>query len=49
MTYMDRNRAQDLLTAEGLDALVLFQPENFRYATGIAAGVATMWGAPVRP
>lgn len=44
MTYMDRNRVQDLLTAEGLDALVLFQPENFRYATGIAAGVATMWG-----
>src|SRR5690606_19725372 len=44
MTYMDRHRVQELLTAEGLDALVLFQPENFRYATGIAAGVATMWG-----
>lgn len=44
MTYMDRHRVQDLLTAEGLDALVLFQPENFRYAIGIAAGVATMWG-----
>lgn len=44
MTYMDRHRVQELLTAEGLDALVLFQPENFRYATGVAAGVATMWG-----
>ncbi|ERM00393.1 hypothetical protein Q644_05080 [Brucella intermedia 229E] len=44
MSYMDRHRAQELLTAEGLEALVLFQPENFRYATGIAAGVATMWG-----
>ena len=44
MSYMDRHRVQELLTAEALDALVLFQPENFRYATGIAAGVATMWG-----
>ena len=44
MTYMDRHRVQELLAAEGLDALVLFQPENFRYATGVAAGVATMWG-----
>lgn len=44
MAYMDRHRVQKLLTAEGLDALVLFQPENFRYATGVAAGVATMWG-----
>jgi Xaa-Pro aminopeptidase len=44
MTHMDRHRVQKLLTAEGLDALVLFQPENFRYATGITAGVATMWG-----
>lgn len=44
MTYMDRHRVQELLTAEGLDALVLFQPENFRYVTGVAAGVATMWG-----
>lgn len=44
MTFMDRHRVQKLLTAEGLDALVLFQPENFRYATGLTAGVATMWG-----
>lgn len=28
----------------GLDALVLFQPEAFRYAIGAPAGVATMWG-----
>lgn len=44
MTYMDRHRVQELLTAEGLDALVLFQPENFRYATELTPGVATMWG-----
>lgn len=44
MSQIDRTRTQSLLEAEGLDALVLFQPENFRYATGVAAGVATMWG-----
>lgn len=27
-----------------MDALVLFQPEAFRYAVGAQAGVATMWG-----
>lgn len=27
-----------------MDALVLFQPEAFRYAVGAHAGVATMWG-----
>lgn len=44
MSQINRDRTQTLLEAEGLDALVLFQPENFRYATGVAAGVATMWG-----
>lgn len=44
MADMDRARAQRLLAAEGLDGMLLFQPETFRYATGIAAGVATMWG-----
>jgi Xaa-Pro aminopeptidase len=28
----------------GLDGLLLFQPEAFRYAIGAPAGVATMWG-----
>ncbi|MCM2457977.1 aminopeptidase P family protein [Rhizobium sp. CG4] len=44
MADMDRERAQQLLGASGLDGMVLFQPETFRYATGISAGVATMWG-----
>jgi Xaa-Pro aminopeptidase len=44
MSQIDRARSQSLLRAAGLDALALFQPENFRYATGVAAGVATMWG-----
>jgi len=44
MSQIDRARTQSLLKADGLDALALFQPENFRYATGAVAGVATMWG-----
>ncbi|WP_411036322.1 M24 family metallopeptidase [Shinella sp. BYT-45] len=44
MGDMDRARAQALLAAEGLDGMVLFRPEAFRYATGLAAGVAAMWG-----
>ncbi|UJW75030.1 M24 family metallopeptidase [Rhizobium sp. SL42] len=44
MSNLDRKRAQRLLEAEAADALALFQPEAFRYATGAAAGVATMWG-----
>lgn len=44
MGDMDRRRAGTLLAAEGLDGMVLFRPEAFRYATGLAAGVATMWG-----
>lgn len=44
MSDLNRTRAQALLAAEGLDGMVLFRPEAFRYATGLAAGVATMWG-----
>ncbi|WP_159952529.1 Xaa-Pro peptidase family protein [Rhizobium sp. 18065] len=44
MSDLDRVRAQRILGAEHFDALVLFQPETFRYAIGAPAGVATMWG-----
>ncbi|WP_320199581.1 Xaa-Pro peptidase family protein [Agrobacterium sp. rho-13.3] len=44
MSDIDRTRAQRLMLEAGLDALVLFQPEAFRYAIGAPAGVATMWG-----
>ncbi len=44
MSEIDRNRAATLMGAEGIEAMVLFRPEAFRYATGLAAGVATMWG-----
>lgn len=44
MSDLNRERAQALLAAEGLDGMVLLRPEAFRYATGLAAGVATMWG-----
>ena len=44
MGDIDRKRAEALLAADGLDGMVLFRPEAFRYATGLAAGVATMWG-----
>lgn len=44
MADIDRARAEKLLTEQGLDGMVLFRPEAFRYATGLAAGVATMWG-----
>lgn len=43
MPYLDRSRAQRLMKSQGIDALVLFQPENFIYATGGSGGVATMW------
>lgn len=43
MSDLDRTRAARLMTAADLDALVLFQPEAFRYATGLHAGVAAMW------
>jgi Xaa-Pro aminopeptidase len=44
MSDIDRHHAQTLMREAGLDALVLFQPESFRYAIGAAAGVAAMWG-----
>ncbi|MEM6985278.1 MAG: Xaa-Pro peptidase family protein [Pseudomonadota bacterium] len=43
MAYLDRLRAQRLMAESDLDALILLSPESFRYATGAAAGVATMW------
>lgn len=43
MRGLDRERARSLMARAGIDALVLFQPENFRYATGQPGGVATMW------
>lgn len=44
MSDIDRRRASRLMAEAGLDGLVLFQPEAFRYAIGAPAGVATMWG-----
>ncbi|MEZ2128808.1 MULTISPECIES: M24 family metallopeptidase [unclassified Sinorhizobium] len=44
MSDIDRQHAQRLMQEAKLDALVLFQPEAFRYAIGVPAGVATMWG-----
>lgn len=44
MSDIDRSRAQQLMREADIDALVLFQPEAFRYALGAHAGVATMWG-----
>lgn len=44
MGDIDRSRAQQLMGEACIDALVLFQPEAFRYAVGAHAGVATMWG-----
>jgi Xaa-Pro aminopeptidase len=43
MSYIDRQRARRLMETAGLDALVLFGPEAFTYATGMAPGVAAMW------
>lgn len=44
MSDIDRIRARSLMQGADMDALVLFQPEAFRYAIGAPAGVATMWG-----
>ena len=41
--YLDRSRAQRLMAEQGLDALVLAQPESIKYATGAFPGVATYW------
>jgi len=41
--FLDRHRAARLMRRQGLDALVLAQPESIQYATGAFAGVATYW------
>ena len=41
--HLDRARAERLMQAAGIDALVLLSPEAFRHATGAPPGVATMW------
>jgi Xaa-Pro dipeptidase len=43
MAHLDRRRAETLMSEAGIDALILFSPESFTFATGAAAGVATMW------
>jgi Xaa-Pro dipeptidase len=43
MAHLDRLRAEYLMAAAGLDAILLLSPESFRYATGAAPGVGTMW------
>ncbi|KGE02058.1 Xaa-Pro peptidase family protein [Rhizobium sp. YS-1r] len=43
MSDLDRNRAEALMQAAGMDGLAIFQPEAFRYATELDAGVAAMW------
>ena len=43
MPHLNRTRAETLMAAAGLDALILLSPESFRYATGAEPGVATMW------
>ncbi len=42
--FVDRQRATRLLSAAGLDALVLCAPHAFAYATGGQAGVAALFG-----
>jgi Xaa-Pro dipeptidase len=41
--FLDRHRATRLMQQQGLDALVLSQPESISYATGAFPGVATYW------
>jgi Xaa-Pro aminopeptidase len=41
--FLDRHRAARLMREQGLDALVLSQPESIQYATGAFPGVATHW------
>ena len=43
MSDLDRQRAARLMALAEIDALVLFQPEAFRYAIGLDTGVAGMW------
>jgi Xaa-Pro aminopeptidase len=41
--FLDRQRAARLLDAASLDALVIAEPEGFRYATGAGQGVASLF------
>jgi Xaa-Pro dipeptidase len=41
--FLDRRRAEALMRAAGIDALVVLQPENFTHATGATPGVAALW------
>ena len=41
--FLDRRRAGRLMAEQGLDALVLAQPESIVYATGGFPGVASFW------
>ncbi|MEP7241599.1 MAG: Xaa-Pro peptidase family protein [Devosia sp.] len=41
--FLDRHRASLLMQDQGLDALVLAQPESIQYAAGVFAGVAANW------
>lgn len=41
--FLDRRRAAALMRDQGLDALVLAQPESIAYAAGAFPGVATFW------
>jgi len=43
MAHLDRRRAEKLMSEAQLDALILFSPESFTYATSASAGVASMW------
>lgn len=41
--YLNRERASNLLGKAGLDALVVAEPEGFRYATGVSPGVPALF------
>ena len=41
--YLNRSHARRLMAEQGIDALVLAQPETLKYATGAFPGVATNW------
>ncbi|HVY50734.1 MAG TPA: Xaa-Pro peptidase family protein [Devosia sp.] len=41
--FLDRHRAARLMREEGLEALVVAQPETILYMTGAFPGVATYW------
>ena len=41
--FLNRHRAERLMAEQGIDALVLAQPETITYATGAFPGVAAYW------